>query len=145
MVGGFHQTRPRQSAAEKYGTASAGPMRQYDTHLEKTRKCLPAVVRLQAGRSSRASLQANPQTPGSPPPCVDGVAAWRDVGVVGADGRWVRDDMVIRGDADDAPKDDCRAGSIVLWRVACMDLLCLGEPAPGSTALKALGHDVQDP
>ena len=42
-------------------------MRQYDTHLEKTRKSPLAVARLQAGRSSRTSLQANSQTPGSPP------------------------------------------------------------------------------
>ena len=41
-------------------------MRQYDTHLEKIRKSLPAVARLQAGRSSKASLQTNSQTPGSP-------------------------------------------------------------------------------
>ena len=68
------ETRLGQLAAEKYGTVSAGLMRQYDTHLEKTRKSLPAVARLQAGRGSRAGLQADSQTLGSPP-CVSGVAA----------------------------------------------------------------------
>ena len=38
------ETRLGQLAAEKYGTVSAGLMRQYDTHLEKTRKSLPAVA-----------------------------------------------------------------------------------------------------
>ena len=46
-------------------------MRQYGTHLEKARKSLLAVARLQAGRGSRAGLQADSQTPGSPPPCVN--------------------------------------------------------------------------
>ena len=58
MLGGFRQTRLGQMAAEKYGTAGAGLMRQYGTHPEKTRKCPLAVARLQAGRSSRAGLQA---------------------------------------------------------------------------------------
>ena len=66
---GFRQTRLGQPAAEKYGTVSADLMRQYDTHLEKTRKCLPAAARLQASRGFRAGLQADSQTPGrSPPP-----------------------------------------------------------------------------
>ena len=66
MLGGFRQTRLGQLAAKKHGTASAGLMRQYGTYPEKTRKSLPAVARLQAGRSSSASLQADSQTPGSP-------------------------------------------------------------------------------
>ena len=64
---GFRQTRLGQPTAEKHGTVSAGLMRQYDTHLEKTRKSLLAVARLQTGRCSRASLQANSQTPSSSP------------------------------------------------------------------------------
>ena len=67
-LGGFMQTRLEQLTAEKYGTASAGPMREYGLHLEKTRKSLLAAARLQAGRSSKASLQADLQTLGSPPP-----------------------------------------------------------------------------
>ena len=74
MVYGFRQTRLGRLVAKKYGTVSAGLMRQYGTHLEKTRKYLPAVARLQAGRGSKASLQANSQTPSSSPPCVDGGA-----------------------------------------------------------------------
>ena len=68
MLSGFHQTRLGQPAAEKHGTISAGLVQQCSTHLEKTRKSLPAVVRLQAGRSSRVGLRADSQTPGSPPP-----------------------------------------------------------------------------
>ena len=60
------QTRLGQPAAEKHRTVSAGLVRQYGTHPEKTRKSLLAVARLQAGHSSRASLQADSQTPGSP-------------------------------------------------------------------------------
>ena len=56
--------------AKKCRTASAGLMQEYGMRLEKTRKPLPAVARLQAGRGFRAGLQANSQTPGSPPPCV---------------------------------------------------------------------------
>ena len=67
MVGVSRQTRLGQPAAEKYGTASVGLMREYGMRLEKTRKSLPAVARLQAGRGSKASLQADSQTPGSPP------------------------------------------------------------------------------
>ena len=65
-----HPDRPALDSwrQKKYGTASAGLVRQCGTHMEKTRKCLPAVASLQAGRSSRAGLQANPQTPGSPLP-----------------------------------------------------------------------------
>ena len=70
MVGVSRQTRLGQLAAEKYETVSAGLMQEYGMCLEKTRKCLPTVARLQAGHSSRASLQADSQTPGSPP-CVD--------------------------------------------------------------------------
>ena len=66
MVGVSRQTRLGQQAAEKYGTASAGLVRQYGTHLEKTRKSLPAVAHPQASCGSKAGLQANPQTPGSP-------------------------------------------------------------------------------
>ena len=73
MLDGFRQTRLGQPAAEKHGTASAGLMREYGVHMEKTRKYLPAVARLQAGRSSRAGLQVNPQMPGNPP-CVGGIA-----------------------------------------------------------------------
>ena len=51
-------------------------MRQYDVHLEKTRKSLLAVALLQAGRSSRASFRADSQTPGSLP-CVGIAAAGR--------------------------------------------------------------------
>ena len=69
MLGGFRQTRLGQLTAKKYGTVSAGLMRQYGTHLEKTRKSLLAVARLRAGRSSRASLRADSQTLSSPP-CV---------------------------------------------------------------------------
>ena len=50
--------------------------------MEKTRKSLPAVARLRAGRGSKAGLQANPQTPGSPPPRVGGVAATATLSVV---------------------------------------------------------------
>ena len=46
MLYGFRQTRLGQLAAKKYGTVSAGLMRQYGTHLEKTRKFLFAVARL---------------------------------------------------------------------------------------------------
>ena len=60
------QTRPGQQAAKKHGTVSAGLMRQYGTHPEKTRKLLLAVARLRAGRGFRAGLQADSQTPGSP-------------------------------------------------------------------------------
>ncbi len=69
------QTRLGQLAAKKYGTVSAGLMRKYDAHPEKARKYFPAVARLQAGRCSRASLRANPQTPDNPFPCVVGGAA----------------------------------------------------------------------
>ena len=57
MPGGFRQTRPGQPAAEKYGTISAGLIREYGLHLEKTRKYLPAVVCLQAGRCSKPSFR----------------------------------------------------------------------------------------
>ena len=69
MAGVSRQTRLGQPTTKKYGTISAGLMREHSTHLEKTRKSLPAVVRLQAGRSSRASLRADSQTLSSPP-CV---------------------------------------------------------------------------
>ena len=62
------QTRLEQLTAKKYGTASAGLMRECGTHPEKTRKSPLAVARLQAGRSSKDSLQADSQTPSSPPP-----------------------------------------------------------------------------
>ena len=65
------QTRPEQLTAEKHRTISADLMREYGMRLEKTRKYILAVVRLQAGRSSRSGLQTNSQTPGSPPPCVN--------------------------------------------------------------------------
>ncbi len=78
----YPETRLGQPAAKKHGAASAGLTRQCDTHLEKTRKYLPAVARLQAGRSFRASLQANSQTLGSPPPRVGGVAATATLSVV---------------------------------------------------------------
>ena len=78
MLGGFRQTRLGQPAAKRHETISACLMRQYSTHPEKTRKSLPAVARLQADRSSRASLRTNPQTPGSSPlPCVGGIACRR--------------------------------------------------------------------
>ena len=67
-VGESWQTRPRQPAAKKHETISADLMQEYSTHLKKTRKSPLAVARLQAGRGSRASLRANSQTPGSPPP-----------------------------------------------------------------------------
>ena len=38
------QTRPRQPAAEKYGTVSAGLMLEYGMRLEKARKYLLAVA-----------------------------------------------------------------------------------------------------
>ena len=83
MLGGSYQTRLGQLTVKKYRTISADLVREYGTHLEKTRKSLLAVARLQSGSSSRASLQANSQTPDSPPPCVDGVAVprarYRDV------------------------------------------------------------------
>ena len=82
------QTRLGQPATEKYRTISADLTRQYDTHLEKTHKSLPAIARLRVGRGSRAGLQADLQTPGSPPPLrrrwsgADAVTptAWRDGG-----------------------------------------------------------------
>ena len=61
------QTRLERLTAEKHRTASADLMRQYGTRLEKARKSPLAAARLQAGRSSRASLQADSQTPGSSP------------------------------------------------------------------------------
>ena len=82
---GSRQTRLGQLAAKKYGTISADLMRQYGTHPEKTHKSLPAVARLRADRSSRASLQADSQTPGSPPaPAAsrrdaDGIVGCRDM------------------------------------------------------------------
>ena len=68
VVGASRQTRLGQPAAKRHGTASAGLMREHGTHLKKTRKSLSAVARLRAGRSPRASLRADSQTPGSPPP-----------------------------------------------------------------------------
>ena len=62
------QTRLERLTAEKHRTASADLMRQYGTRLEKARKSPLAAARLQAGRSSRASLQADSQTLDSPPP-----------------------------------------------------------------------------
>ena len=79
----FMQTRLEQLTVEKHKTVSADLTRQYGTHLEKTRKSLLAVARLPAGRSSRASLQANSQTPSSPPPYVDA----DDTGAVAASSR----------------------------------------------------------
>ena len=81
---GSRQARLGQPAAKKHGTASAGLMREYGMRLEKTRKSLPAVARLRAGRGSRAGLQADSQTSGSslPPPPVDGVAATASLSVV---------------------------------------------------------------
>ena len=90
------QTRLGQPAAEKYGTASAGLMRQYGTHLEKTRKSLPAVARLRAGYCSRAGLQTNPQTPSSSPASAvsrrdaDGVVECRDMQAASKHGFWAR-------------------------------------------------------
>ena len=52
---GLRQTRLGQLAAEKHRTISADLMREYDLHLEKTRKSLLAAAR----------LQANSQTPNS--------------------------------------------------------------------------------
>ena len=72
------QTRLGQLAAKKHGTASAGLMREYGTHPEKTHKSLLAVACFQAGRSSRAGLQADSQTPGSPPMS----RRYRDAGIV---------------------------------------------------------------
>ena len=69
-------------------------MRQYDAHLEKTRKSLLAVARLQAGRGSRASLQASSQTPDSSPASVasrrdtDGVVGCRDMQAASKHGFW---------------------------------------------------------
>ena len=94
------QTRLEQLAAKKYGTVSAGLMRQYDAHLEKTRKSLPAVARLQAGRSSRASLQADSQTPSSSPASAasrrdaDGVVGCRDMQAASKHGFWTRTDPI---------------------------------------------------
>ena len=59
ILGGFRQTRLERLAAEKHRTISAGLMRKHGMRLEKTRKSLLAVARLQAGRGSRASLQAD--------------------------------------------------------------------------------------
>ena len=95
-LGEFRQTRPRQPAAKKHGTASAGMMRQYGTRPEKTRKSLLAVARLQAVRCSRASLRANPQTPGNPPASaaprrdVYGVVGCRDMQAASKHGFWAR-------------------------------------------------------
>ena len=83
MICGFRQTRLGQLATKKHGTASAGLMREYGMRLEKTRKSLLAVARLQAGRSSRASLQAGrtirpsgrTMTRSGPPVVVDADAA----------------------------------------------------------------------
>ena len=59
MPGGFRQTRPGQPAAKKYGTVSAGLMREYGTHLEKTSKYLPTVARLQAGLNAEPHCDAD--------------------------------------------------------------------------------------
>ena len=63
VAGASRQTRPGQPAAKKHGTASAGLAREYGMRLEKTRKSLPAVARLQAGRGFRAGLQAGHSRP----------------------------------------------------------------------------------
>ena len=55
MLGGFRQTRLGQLAVEKYGTISADLVREYGTHLEKTRKSLLAVARLPAVPTSTRS------------------------------------------------------------------------------------------
>ena len=93
------QTRLGQLAAEKYGTVSAGLMREYGMHLGKTRKYIPSVVRLQAGRGSRASLQACMQ--GSLPPAsaaswrdADGVVGCRDMQAASKHGFWARTDPI---------------------------------------------------
>ena len=96
MVGVSRQTRLGQLTAKKYGTVSAGLMRQYGTHLEKTRKSLLAVARLQAGRSSRAGLQADSQTPSSSPASAasrrdaDDVVECRDMQAASKHGFWAR-------------------------------------------------------
>ena len=94
--GESRQTCLGQPAAKKHGTASAGLMREYGLRLEKARKSLPTVARLQAGRSSRASLRVNPQTPGSPPASaaprrdVYGVVGCRDMQAASKHGFWAR-------------------------------------------------------
>ena len=64
----FPTDPPWTAGVGKNRTTSAGLMREYGVYPEKTRKYLPAVARLHAGRSSKAGLQADLQTPGSPPP-----------------------------------------------------------------------------
>ena len=59
MLGGFRQTRLGQLAADKYGTVSAGLMREYDLHLEKAHKSLLAVARLRAGLNAEPHCDAD--------------------------------------------------------------------------------------